>query len=219
MKFNLPQPNCQNQRVSINSRLSKYIKKNYKTGCWEWQGGLTEKGYAQIRICGKRVYVHRLLFTYYNGPILAGMFICHSCDNPKCCNPKHLFQGTQKDNIRDMLNKNRGAKTEKIDEDTMTKIINLVNSGVSTSKIAREFNVSPITVSLRLRKIGINRKFSLRALDKKQIELIHKYNKEGVSQNEISKIVNIAKSSVWRIIHGESYKTLQNEKECSNKEF
>lgn len=72
-------------------------------GCWEWQGALTDRGYATYR--GLRV--NRLVWSYENGPIPEGIFICHRCDNPRCCRPSHLWPGTHQDNMDDMATKGR----------------------------------------------------------------------------------------------------------------
>lgn len=74
--------------------------------CMEWKGSRAN-GYGQKHINGKRHKTHRLAWAWANGPIPDGMLVLHSCDNPPCCNPNHLFLGTQSDNMRDCANKGR----------------------------------------------------------------------------------------------------------------
>ena len=64
-------------------------------------------------IQGKTVRAHRISYQLFIGPISKGMMVCHSCDNPLCVNPKHLFLGTQKDNIQDLMKKNRNFHKNK----------------------------------------------------------------------------------------------------------
>ena len=75
--------------------------------CFEWQGARTNKGYGQVRNAGKRVYVHRLVWSLVNGPIPDGLHVLHRCDNPPCVNPEHLWVGTNLDNARDCAEKGR----------------------------------------------------------------------------------------------------------------
>jgi hypothetical protein len=75
--------------------------------CWEWAAGKTKRGYGRFLYNRKHIYSHRFLFLYYLND-LRGLKILHHCDNPPCCNPDHLFVGTQKDNMDDMISKNRG---------------------------------------------------------------------------------------------------------------
>ncbi len=76
--------------------------------CWEWPWSPNTKGYGTIKPKGKTMMVHRIAFGSRVSPIPGGLFVCHHCDNPPCARPSHLFLGTQKDNIADMLRKGRG---------------------------------------------------------------------------------------------------------------
>jgi hypothetical protein len=71
------------------------------------------RGYGQISIGGKRWMAHRLAWTVANGPIPIGLQVLHRCDVRACVNPKHLFLGTQDDNMKDMSAKGRSVRGEK----------------------------------------------------------------------------------------------------------
>ncbi len=73
-------------------------------GCWIWQGRKNNTGYG---LTGKAIMTHRLAWSLRNGTIPGGMFICHSCDNPPCCNPDHLWLGTHAENMADCKAKGR----------------------------------------------------------------------------------------------------------------
>jgi HNH endonuclease len=83
------------------------LNKQSGEGCWVWTGSVNKDGYGQIRVNRRTERVHRLAWQEINGPIPPGMHVCHSCDTPACCNPAHLFIGTQSDNVSDMVAKGR----------------------------------------------------------------------------------------------------------------
>lgn len=80
------------------------------TGCWEWNGGKHTAGYGVMNVWGKSMYAHRVSLEIKLGrDILPGLYACHVCDNPPCCNPEHLFEGTALDNSRDSNSKGRAS--------------------------------------------------------------------------------------------------------------
>jgi hypothetical protein len=76
-------------------------------GCVVWSGARNLKGYGTISRDSRRWLVHRLVWTLENGPIPAGLFVLHHCDNPPCFNVEHLFLGTARDNAEDSKRKGR----------------------------------------------------------------------------------------------------------------
>ena len=84
------------------------------TGCWEWNGPRNKAGYGSYRRDLFQVpykeavqLAHRHAYVLTHGPIPDGMCVCHTCDNPPCINPDHLFLGSQADNHHDAQAKGR----------------------------------------------------------------------------------------------------------------
>lgn len=80
-----------------------------KGECWNWIGAHDKDGYGWIRVDGVQTGAHRYSYGVHCGKIPKGMQVLHSCDNPRCVNPDHLFLGTQQDNVKDMVAKGRRA--------------------------------------------------------------------------------------------------------------
>lgn len=125
--------------------------------CWLWTGATTG-GYGVLNSGGvdaKIIRAPRLSYEIHNGPIVGDFDICHRCDNPACVRPDHLFLGTAKDNVADMMAKGRGNKTTenaaKGEQHGMAKLnaeqvlairAKYATGTTSTRKLAAEFNIS-----------------------------------------------------------------------------
>lgn len=126
--------------------------------CWEWQSSLDNKGYGKTRVPGTRAQyrAHRIAYYLSTGNDPAEMYVCHSCDNPKCVNPSHLFLGTALENNQDKMSKGRDKYgnqkghrngNSKLSEDDARKVIALILEGKSNKQIATLMPVGHSLVS------------------------------------------------------------------------
>jgi len=128
-----------------------YIDKNGPGGCWLWCRSFDTWGYGQVWVDQVKYSTHRFIWEMYNGPIPKGFCVCHSCDNPPCCNPDHLFLGTHDDNMRDMKEKGRsnggapageGNGRAKITWEEVKTIRKMLNRGTPARVLSRKFGIS-----------------------------------------------------------------------------
>lgn len=119
-----------------------------KSGCLEFIGNRDKDGYGKMKFNGKDVRSHRVAYVLAHGTIPENMQVCHSCDNPPCCNPKHLFLGTNKDNNNDKVRKMRHGIGEKNGRAKLTEEEVLeIREKYKTKKyfhkdLAKDYNVS-----------------------------------------------------------------------------
>ena len=93
-------------RTPITERFWSKVEKG--DGCWLWRGAIGSHGrYGQFNVVNRSRPSHRVAWELVNGPIPAGLYVLHRCDVGLCVNPAHLFLGTQKDNMADMMAKGR----------------------------------------------------------------------------------------------------------------
>lgn len=95
--------------MSVVVWLRSKIRENVEPvgDCWLWQASFSGTGYGDFRGNGEHWTAHRAAYTAFIGPIPPKMHVLHRCDNRACCNPEHLFIGTNQDNIRDSSLKGR----------------------------------------------------------------------------------------------------------------
>ncbi len=95
---------CEATQKKFWARVSKEY---HPKDCWMWKGGCNDEGYGNFRVGKKSERAHRASYRLNNGRIPIGLCVCHSCDNPSCVNPQHLWLGTDQDNTDDKLRKGR----------------------------------------------------------------------------------------------------------------
>jgi hypothetical protein len=130
--------------------FNEHIQEENSDECWNWTGAKTMEYGTFERLYGRRRFIfmaHRLAWMFYHRkPIPDGMHILHKCDNPSCCNPRHLFLGSQADNMRDRDSKGRNGRA-KLSKGDVYKIRRLLSLGTLQRKIAKRFNVDRGTIS------------------------------------------------------------------------
>lgn len=96
-------------RIRQQDKIRFWSKVKKTNSCWIWIGSVYSNGYGCFFVDGKNIGANRFSYKIHFNKLPRNLFVCHQCDNIKCVNPKHLFLGTQKDNLQDMVIKGRAA--------------------------------------------------------------------------------------------------------------
>lgn len=119
-------------------------------GCWEWKGAIDRNGYGAYGYKGKSMRAPPIALMLDGRPVPKGMYACHHCDNPRCVRPDHLYAGTPKDNVRDMLSRGRnpvGSKhyAARITEDD---VVAIRASSLSPKELATVYPVCASNITM-----------------------------------------------------------------------
>lgn len=147
----------QMQKVgSVEERFFRFFEKS--NGCWNWKGYKDACGYGRIAAKGGPIRAHRVSYEIHHGPIPEGKYVLHTCDNPACVNPDHLYAGTHLENMADKVNRGRAftgdhkgekhpqAKLKEIDVPTIR------TSPESNQTLAKRYGISPSAIGLVKRR-------------------------------------------------------------------
>jgi hypothetical protein len=136
---------------TLAEKIERGVQKGPPSECWPWTRAHLPSGYGKLRHDKKYLLAHRVVWELQNGPIPNGLQVCHSCDNPPCCNPEHLWLGTPKANTVDMIAKGRlrlgyrpfGMNHHRAKATTeQVEMIRALPPGTNLNAIAREIGMS-----------------------------------------------------------------------------
>lgn len=188
--------------------------------CWEWQGTLNSDGYGSMQIRGRSGGAYRAAWECTYGPIPGGLSVLHKCDNRKCCNPNHLFLGTQSDNAKDMWSKGRaytgghkqpntwsrgeGNGRAKLTAEQARNIrASYRQQTVSTRSLAQKYGVDASTIRRVLRNKETKGVLSPSQID----EICNEYEQgKGCSAYELASLHGVSKSEIQHIVSGRTWK-------------
>jgi len=215
--------------VPLDKRFWAKVDKRKEDECWEWQGrrlnheDAPDYDYGVIYEGGidggRAILTHRVSWQLHNGPIPKGLYVCHSCDNPSCVNPAHLFLGTQFDNMRDMSKKERGWHRKLTGEQVKEIHQRWRSEKISKSQLACEYGITNSTLLSLLSGQSWHHLFpgdyertlsprERRLPDETVREIRRRYDAgEGVKQ--LMESMGMAKHnyvSIWRIAKRQRYK-------------
>lgn len=153
-----------------------YSRTTQQGECLVWTGRRTYNGYGTICYSGRRLRCHRLSWTLAYGEIPDGLFVLHSCDNPPCIRPEHLFLGTAIDNVTDMMQKGRQARGDK-----------------------HRSRTHPETLS----RGEANGRAKLKT--KQAVAIKTAYAQGEATYNQLARLHGITYNCVWDIVHGKTW--------------
>lgn len=160
-----------------------------RTSCWPWKGSQFTGGYGQFKAHKHNMKAHRVAYYLGHKRDPGPYLVCHSCDNPVCCNPAHLFLGTPADNTQDSARKGRlnpqsGAK--------------------------HHSHLRPDTVA-RGERVG-----GSKLTEKQVVDIRNAYKKGGVTQEELAASYGVKRETVGLIIRGKNWAHIANGENLSN---
>lgn len=136
--------------VDLRKRFWMRVKIGLENECWEWTGNRESRNYGRIKVNGVVLKAHRAsVIIKTNQMIPEGLMVCHSCDNPPCVNPNHLWIGTNLDNQIDAMNKGRKktargekARGAKLTEKKVLEIREILKTGICQRRIAEKYGMA-----------------------------------------------------------------------------
>lgn len=193
--------------------FSKILVGENPDDCWGWAGSLSgNRGYAglTVRKNGSRqsILAHRLSYQIFVGELEPGLVVCHSCDNPRCANPAHLFQASQKDNCKDAVSKGRNVAIRPVASEILRKrdlmLVAALEGGKTQKQVSDAFGVSQPRISIIKKGLIGTRKRKIS--DKDVLDI---YSRRDKPVKDVAAYFGISENTVKGIRSGRNYKVLK----------
>lgn len=141
---------------NVSERLWSKVGVRGPDECWEWRGMLFADGYGVIKMGGRHVKVHRVVYELTHGQgSLDGLQACHTCDNARCVNPRHIYAGTHQQNHDDKRERKRAVNRRcgrvVFRGDMHRELIDLHAAGESIVSLAARYGVTREAIKYHLR--------------------------------------------------------------------
>lgn len=196
--------------------------------CWLWRGAFQASGYGQMKVAGHNRAAHRIAYEIAHGldfgALTPGQVVCHTCDNPPCVNPAHLFLGDHQKNARDMVLKGRcrtgwnGGEESGHNKLTAGHVMTMRTryaQGESTlDELARQYGIGKMQVSRIVR--GLQWKHlpvlphpmglfgnSKKLTDAEVQEMRTQYQDNPISIRALAELHSLSEVEARRIVHGD----------------
>lgn len=171
-------------------RFYSHIDRKSIVRCWLWQLGVDKDGYGKTSVRGKTIRTHRLAYLLFYGVDPLELLVCHTCDNPTCCNPYHLFLGTEQINTLDAKAKGRLNTAAGERHGTRTR----------PDRVAK----------------GEGKPLSAKLTAEQVIEIRHLYSRGDKTQQQIADLFHVSREAISRIILGKNWKHIATQDQTSN---
>lgn len=133
-------------KLSTKHEQAFWSKVDKSGDCWTWTAYRNQNGYGQFSIDGKLYLSHRVSYRIHNADCIENLVVRHTCDNPSCVNPDHLESGSHKDNMKDMVERNRSPHCV-LSLETVREIKLRLENGETGKALSEEYSVSKSSIS------------------------------------------------------------------------
>lgn len=198
--------------------------------CWNWTGRIrsNEKPYGRFNIGDKNIFsANRLAYFFHNKVDPKELHALHTCDNPKCCNPAHLFLGTNADNVADKVSKGRQARNEAWNKGKKTiyglwnnsnsvltekqyhEIMDLYNKkGLNAAQISKIYSMTRQNIAKAIKRMGGTLKRATQLTKEDVLEIRGKYIPNIVSSKTLSKEYGVGSKTILDIFHRRTWNNI-----------
>lgn len=197
---------------------SRVDRSGGEESCWPWKRYRDNKGYGYFYSGYTMVRTHRVAYELTYGPIPAGKHVLHRCDNPPCCNPAHLFLGSEMDNTHDAIGK--GRRGSRLTWEKVREIRRRYAGGENSYRLAEEYGVYQATISkVVLGKAWVEKDFvpivkgtvrgarhgMAKLTQEVADEIRRRYAAGGITQSALAKEYNSSPARICEVVNNKRW--------------